>query len=326
VQVAATFESKPLAASAALARGEVLLAEGDSAGARHVFKTALDLWNEVGAPYEAALARMGLARAHHAEGNKELALLESRAARATFEQIGAVLQAERAAHACGAVGRDSIVGAAASSALGPEVRTPRLQEGVTSPLDVFSREGEYWSVTFQGQTVRLRDVKGLRYLARLLAFPGREFHVLDLVAVERGWTADVSRATEPGPDCSAMGDAGEMLDTRAKEAYRRRLGEIKEDIEEARAMGDIDREAQADAERDFLIRELARAVGLGGRDRRAGSASERARASVTRAVRFALVRIRGHDPHLGEHLDRSIRTGTYCAYLPDPRVPVTWKL
>ena len=117
-----------------------------------------------------------------------------------------------------------------------------------------------------------------------------------------------------------------MLDAQAKEAYRRRLAEIEEDIEEAQAMGDDERAAQADGERDFLVRELARAVGLGGRDRRVGSASERARASVTRAIRQAMARIREHHPTLGEHLDRAIRTGTYCAYLPDPRVPPIWKL
>ena len=91
-------------------------------------------------------------------------------------------------------------------------------------------------------------------------------------------------------------------------------------------MGDDERAARAAAERDFLVRELARAVGLGGRDRRMGSASERARASVTRAIRQAMARIRAHLPPLGEHLDRAIRTGTYCAYLPDSRMPAAWKL
>src|SRR5215207_7100893 len=114
---------------------------------------------------------------------------------------------------------------------------------------------------------------------------------------------------------SALGDAGEMLDARAKDAYRRRLA----DIEQARAIGDAARAAQADAERDFLLRELSRAFGLGGRDRRAASASERARAGVTRALRQAIARIGEHDPKLGEHLSRTIRTATYCAYLPDPR-------
>jgi hypothetical protein len=129
--------------------------------------------------------------------------------------------------------------------------------------------------------------------------------VLDLVAAETG---------EQAPP----GDAGQMLDAQAKSAYRRRLEEIEDDIEQARALGDAEREAQADAERDFLIRELSRAVGLGGRDRRAGSASERARAGVTRALRQAIARIGEHDPELGVYLNRAVRTGTCCAYVPEP--------
>ena len=50
-------------------------------------------------------------------------------------------------------------------------------------------------------------------------------------------------------------------------------------------------------------------------------ASERARAGVTRAIRQAITRIADHHPQLGEHLSRTIRTGTYCAYMPDPRTP-----
>ena len=116
----------------------------------------------------------------------------------------------------------------------------------------------------------------------------------------------------------ALGDAGELLDARAKTAYRQRLVEIEDDIAQARALGDSGRESQADTERDFLVRELSRAVGLGGRDRRAASASERARVSVTRAIRHAMIRIGEHHPALSEHLNLTIRTGTYCGYLPDP--------
>jgi hypothetical protein len=174
--------------------------------------------------------------------------------------------------------------------------------------------------------VHLRDLKGLRYLARLLAEPGREFHVLDLVAGERRPLLATSRSVEDGLTVSSGVDAGVVLDPQAKEAYRRRLAEIEEDIEEALAMGNDGRAAQAEAERDWLVRELARAVGLGGRDRPAGSPSERARASVTRAIRQALARIGEHTPGLGGHLQRVVRTGTYCAYLPDPRMPTRWRL
>jgi hypothetical protein len=162
-------------------------------------------------------------------------------------------------------------------------------------------------------------MKGLNHLARLLAEPGREFHAVDLVALDRGWSEGAVRA-------GALDDAGELLDERAKEVYRRRLHEIEEDMADAETFGDTERVGSAMREREFLVGELARAVGLGGRDRRAGATSERARASVTRAIRNAITHVEREHPALGEHLKRAIRTGTYCAYLPDPRLPVDWVL
>lgn len=303
-RIAARFESKALVAGAALARGRVRLVEGDATGAEQSFADAVRLWNEVGAPYEAALARMGLADAHRAGGSEHRADLEGRAARTILDEIEAApAVAPSPAH----VGHPA---------------TGNEQSPVS--LDVFRREGDYWTVTFDGHTVRVRDLKGMRHLARLLADPGREYHVLDLVAAEAGSGARSEISQAGGLHDSALGDAGEMLDARAKDAYRRRLHEIDDDIDQARSMGDVERAAQAEAERDFLVRELARAVGLGGRDRRAASASERARAGVTRAVRQAIARIAEHHAELGEHLSRTIRTGTYCAYLPDPRTPAEW--
>jgi hypothetical protein len=192
-------------------------------------------------------------------------------------------------------------------------------------VSVFRRDGDYWSVVFDGRTVHVRDLKGMRYLARLLADPGREYHVLDLVAAETGRDATADSGQAANLPHSALGDAGEILDARAKDAYRRRLAEIDDDIEQARATGDAERAAQADTERGFLVRELAQAFGLSGRGRRAASPSERARAAVTRAIRQAIARINDHHPQLGEHLSHTIRTGTYCAYLPDPRTPAGWR-
>jgi hypothetical protein len=305
-RIAARFQSKALAAGATHARGRVRLAGGDSAGARLDFAAAAHLWDEVGAPYETALARMGLGDAYRADGRDAQAVLEHGAARSALDQMGAGL----------------VVGPAPQTdhdargrAVGP--RVPPARSAVSEharPANVFRREGDFWSVVFEDRTTRLRDLKGLHYLARLLADPGKEFHVLDLVSAER--------AESP---MLLDGDAGEALDAPAKQAYRRRLAEIEEDLEEARTLANSDRAAQAEAEREFLIRELARAVGLGGRDRRAASVSERARASVTKAIREAMARIREHNARLGEHLERAIRTGTYCAYLPDARVPVNWQ-
>jgi hypothetical protein len=95
---------------------------------------------------------------------------------------------------------------------------------------------------------------------------------------------------------------------------------------EAEGFNDPGRAAKAAAERDFLVDELARAVGLGGRDRRAASHAERARLNVTRAIRAAMANLARANPPLGRHLAVTIRTGRYCSYTPDPRAPITWEL
>ena len=296
--IAGRFENKSLTAGAALARGRVQLAGGNAAGAEQSLSEAVRLWNEVGAPYEAAHARLALADAHAARGSAQRADLERGAARRILDGIAAPPSA------------------AATWVAGPAGRGEQ---------DVFRREGDYWFVVFEGHSVRVRDLKGMRYLARLLADPGREFHVLDLVAAERGGELPADDDRTADLPHASLGDAGEILDARAKDAYRRRLAEIDDDIAEAHTSGDDERAARSDAERNFLVQELARAFGLGGRGRRAASASERARAGVTRAVRQAIARIGEHHPPLGEHLARTIRTGTYCAYSPDPRAPAGWQ-
>lgn len=287
-EVAVRFESSALAAAAVRARGEVLFAEGDATAASELFADAVRAWSELGAPYETAECRLRLADAHGVLGNLRAQALERETARAELERIA---------------------------------RAPTADEqppGTPEP-NAFVREGNYWKVVLDDRRVTVRDSKGMHHLARLLAAPGREFHVLDLAAAD-------SEDPEAATRLSRAGDLGPLLDDRAKDMYRRRLAEIEEDIEEARADNDIARREQTELEREFLIGELARAVGLGGRDRRAGAASERARAAVTQAVRKAIGRLREAAPELADHLDRTIRTGTYCAYVPDPRVPSPWSV
>lgn len=100
-RVAASFGSKALRASAATAMGAVRLAESEATEARRIFQEAMHLWTEVGAPYECAKARMGLGLALRAAGNERQAIQEFRAARSTFERLGAGPDARRAADAAG---------------------------------------------------------------------------------------------------------------------------------------------------------------------------------------------------------------------------------
>jgi len=164
-------------------------------------------------------------------------------------------------------------------------------------------EGDVWVIAHAGRVLRLRASRGLAMLARLVAEPGREFHVLDLGGGAGG----------PGVD---TGDAGPVLDAQARAAYRDRYQDLEDAIAEAEADNDPARAEKARAEREALADELARGVGLGGRDRRTGAAAERARVNVQRRLKDALDRIAAADPDLGRHLSRSVRTGTFCCYEP----------
>jgi hypothetical protein len=123
-----------------------------------------------------------------------------------------------------------------------------------------------------------------------------------------------------------LGDAGELLDATAKASYRARLDDLRAELEEAERFNDSVRAANARHERDFLVSELARAAGLGGRDRRPASHAERARLNANRAIRAAIANLGRASPPLGRHLAATIRTGRYYCYAPDPRAPIGWEL
>src|SRR5258708_6124773 len=198
---------------------------------------------------------------------------------------------------------------------------------------VFRKEGEYWIVGYRGKSFRFKDTKGLGYLAHLLRHPAVEFHVLDLAggigsqrdddetSLSRG-EGDLGKA---GINVAGLGDAGEMLDDQAKATYRRRLSELREELEEAKTAGNVKRAERTEQEIDSLTKELSRAVGLGGRDRKAASASERARQSISKTIKTVLERIAQSDAALGDILSRSTKTGTFCCYQPDPDFPIAWE-
>jgi class 3 adenylate cyclase len=93
----AGFEAESLQAIAVGARGAVRLARGDASGALSDLRRAQDVWRRIEAPQEVAELRLLSARAHGTLDDRDAAVMEARAARDTFERLGATLYAERAA-------------------------------------------------------------------------------------------------------------------------------------------------------------------------------------------------------------------------------------
>jgi hypothetical protein len=172
-----------------------------------------------------------------------------------------------------------------------------------------------WSVGPAGEASLLPDMKGLHYLRALLQHPNVEVAALDLSALVAGHGTTI-----------ASPDLGEPLDRRALTAYRNRLREIDEELDEAQSWNDPARVERVEAERAALLRELAGATGLGGRARSASGSAERARMAVRKAISAALDRIDAEDPATARLLRRTVRTGRVCRYEQDPDVPVDWLL
>lgn len=192
----------------------------------------------------------------------------------------------------------------AGESTGRDVRVPaalgRASAAASSEALQLQREGELWTLTSAaGSCVRLKHSKGLGYLQRLLENPGQEIHVLALAGIEQH-----------------TGDAGPVLDMHAKAAYRQRLQELREELSEAERFSDRGRRERAQSELDALSEQLAGAVGLGGRDRRAASDVERTRVNVQRRLKDVFDRVAAADPELGRYLAAAVRTGTTCVYMP----------
>jgi tetratricopeptide (TPR) repeat protein len=173
---------------------------------------------------------------------------------------------------------------------------------------VFSRAGDGWAIGDPVSPVRLSHARGLEHIAALLRRPGVPVPALQLA----GGTA--------------TGDAGPLLDDAALGSYRRRLAELETELDEAERWSDPERAEGIRGEIEALTGELSAATGLGGRTRRTGSSAERARVSVTKAIRASLARIADADPAVGDYLKRSIRTGSVCSYEPPVNGALRWLL
>jgi ATP/maltotriose-dependent transcriptional regulator MalT len=88
-EIAGRYESAMLAALVAHARGAVELADGEARSALVSLRRAGETWQDLGAPYDAARARLLVAEACRALGDEDAAALELEAARDVFAALGA---------------------------------------------------------------------------------------------------------------------------------------------------------------------------------------------------------------------------------------------
>lgn len=168
-----------------------------------------------------------------------------------------------------------------------------------------AHRGDAWEISYAGRTVTVRATKGLGDLARLFAAEGRDVHCLDLIG------AGAQEAS-----------TGDVIDARARREYEQRIRDLQAEVDDAETANDYLRAERAQAELDALVEHLTAAIGRAGRARQANSTVERARSAVTQRIRAEMRHLAELHPELGQHLQHSLRTGTYCSYAPEH--PTGW--
>ena len=295
--------------SAELVGAEVAAQVGLARSGGHSFEDALTEWltdRDVLRCWERALRcrqEIDAVNVGHIHGSTPLNLLAIARVAARQGDLATASKLLREALPMAQQIRDQATAAQIAALLAETSKVEPAQRATLRP------EGSAWHVGFNGTSVHMPDMKGLWYLRELVSRPRAPMLAISLVAAP---------AEGPVP----VSDAGPMLDRQALRQYRKRLAELDEALDDAEASHDVARHAKRSAEREALLKELARATGLGGKPRRLGSPTERARLNVTRTIRYAIAHLATTLPELAAHLDESLATGASCCY--EPRANVVW--
>jgi tetratricopeptide (TPR) repeat protein len=314
----------------AQAEAVVLCASGRMDKGEESFHRAVEVFNGYHAPWEESEALIYWGQSLLSQGETQRATEKFERARSIYRSIGTgarwIERLDECAHPISNPQDDSPATASSGGAI--------VQEPSSSSSEgAFIIEGDIWTVAYGGHLTRLKDIKGLHYLARLLGRPGREIHALDLIGagdlvtlVDESSSSRKITLEREDLHFGLTDHSGEMLDKEAKASYKRRVDELQQELEDAKEIGNAELADKIQEEIEAIARELRRAIGLGGRDRRSASNSERARLSVTRAIKIALDRISVNDGELGRLLSKTIQTGTFCSYNPDPDAVIVWRV
>jgi hypothetical protein len=209
------------------------------------------------------------------------------------------------------------------SALQCQEPEPSAQE------NIFRKEGDYWTIVYDGKLNRLRHVRGLSLIAYLLSRPAAQIHVMDLASITGPFQNWAQHKDEPeaetGRPSPRGGDVVEIGENGGNAAAKSRVEELRKELIEARTFGDLARVSSIEEQMAFLTRRLVPSIEYGRPDIN-GERVQRIRVKVTKAIKSAVQKIAQNQPDLAYRLAGAIKTGTFCSYTPEPTMSVPWKL
>ena len=186
---------------------------------------------------------------------------------------------------------------------------------VPEPTNQFIKVAGAWTVTFMGNTVRLpANIVGLDYVSAILRCEGRPIGALELLHVAGGHANShaIENALDSLREEMDETDEGEavvhsdlqqqdftrdaILDDVGRKRLQARQDELEKQTAVAIEVGDTNKAHRVQDEYDQIERERERSCNIYGRPRIFGSENEKARVSITQALRRAYAKIRVRSP------------------------------
>ena len=216
---------------------------------------------------------------------------------------------------------------------GSVVSMPAAVSAEKQPENFFRKRGGVWEARFnRGNTIHIINVdKGSEYINLLLAHPGREASVYEVVC---GYALGVADTVSSGLEHddidegfqvttgAPLGDAGVVVDRKAIEQYRAKYQSLVTEKAEAEEDGDHERVEEIDVEMAQIADAITGGTAKGGKLRKAGDKRKNVRDAFRNSVNRAITAIGKYDKPLAEHLKASIKHGNEVVYRPE--TPITW--
>jgi tetratricopeptide (TPR) repeat protein len=136
------------------------------------FRAAIEIFHRYHAPWEEAASLLFWARAMFAASHHRKAVETSNRAFAILDRIATPRFCDR-------------LQTEIFRFLSIDSRATSMTMGDLRGSNIFRKEGDYWTISFAGLVLRLRDTMGMHYISRLIANPGMKFSAQDLAASAR---------------------------------------------------------------------------------------------------------------------------------------------
>ena len=196
----------------------------------------------------------------------------------------------------------------------------------------FTLNGDYWEICYDGQCKFIKNSLGIQYIKYLIQNKGKEVHVTELFYHQNPLPIDVTntasstlgsqKSEAKELPISTFRGTGPLMDEQGKNAYKNRIKELDEQIEEAGGLGDTNKTEELKDEKDKIVNQLAADFGLGGKPRSSNDFYEQIRKNVTNCINREKSKLKKSFPELETHL-MFINTGWECSYSPKP--DTNWK-